>query len=154
MSGERWRTRVDAWLHAWREWYPTVPIRLNDWAQQVRAEPTLFFRTPAVQAVGAALGVVVAVLVVNGLIHTMTPVPTNVLPPAQEAPFHLRCTNPDCGRTFIERLPIDFDRWPMRCPHCKQKTVYELRRCPKCRQWVIPRMIDKVRRCPKCNERL
>jgi hypothetical protein len=152
VSRERWRAKFDAWLHAWREWYPTIPVRLNDWAHQVRAEPTLFFRTPAVQAVGIGLGVVVVVLLVHGLIGSIVPTPKDATPPAQYASFHLRCTNPDCGRTFRDQLEIDYHRWPMKCPYCQQKTVYDLRRCPHCRDWVIPKAENKQRLCPQCDK--
>jgi len=150
--------RLVEWYLALREWAPTVPRRLREWRDAVRAEPALIWETLTVRYSVYGLAGLTLIMIASSLSGWIAPpAPAGVRGPSNEADFHVICNDPKCGEHFLITRKKNFDDFPVQCPKCKQQTGYAARRCTSTTcggKWVVPVIRDGVRYCPRCNERL
>ena len=145
------------WIGILKERAPMAREHVGIWVERVREEPALVWHTPAVRYGTYTIGAMLVLWVGGALIGMMIPQPANARPRATTADYHVICMNPYCGKEFVIRKPFGFDRFPVECPHCKQRTGERAVRCTSsmCRgRWVIPQEVDDWRRCPHCGDPL
>jgi hypothetical protein len=78
-------------------------------------------------------------------------------PAVRKADFHVLCTNPDCEHHFVIRRKLGFNKFPVKCPACGEKTGERAYRCnsPTCQgRWIVPQKINRELVCPVCGEPL
>src|SRR5437588_11813558 len=70
-------------------------------------------------------------------------------PPMQDAV--LICARPECMNEFTARIPVSFNKWPVACPKCDQKSGYPALTCPECEQKYPFIASSPLENCPKCD---
>lgn len=141
-------------VDAVKEWLPTVRVRFGEWWAACRGEPILFWHTPAIRYSAFALGGLLAIWAVLGVVGMFTPAGKTGVPRATTADFHVICTDPACGAQFVIKKPFGFHKFPVECPRCKKTTGERALRCVSatCKgKWVTPRLVDGAYRCPDCQ---
>jgi DNA-directed RNA polymerase subunit RPC12/RpoP len=69
--------------------------------------------------------------------------------PKQDA--MLMCANPECNNEFTMVLPLPFDKYPVVCPKCGQKTAYPVTSCGICGAHYPMNIEHPLEKCPKCG---
>ena len=131
-----------------------VPVSYRQWREDLRADHTLFWRTPAVRiAIWVAAGLVLLVGLLS-LIGRLAPADADsaFVEATPMATLYVACTQPQCLFSFTTQQDMDFNRWPLTCTKCGGESVYRAKLCPRCRTWfaTAPNMPDA---CPRCAAR-
>ena len=112
------------------EWLPGQGRRMVDWSQAVREEPRLIWQTPQVRYMVYGLGILVGVWALMSVVSALEPAPPKgAQSRARTADIHVVCTNPECRHHFLIKREFGFDRFPVVCPRCKQKSGQRAVRC-------------------------
>lgn len=139
---------------ALRAYLPTLGMRLKEWWSTCRAEPILFWHTPAVRFSVYGIGTLVALKLLLITVNAFVPQNGNAQPRAETADFHVVCSDPACGEHFVIRERFKFDDFPVKCRKCGKETAVRAMRCfsTTCRgAWVAPKIVDGTKRCPHCG---
>lgn len=72
-----------------------------------------------------------------------------LMPEKQEAP--LMCARPECGVAFTALLPIPYEKWPVKCPKCGEKSGFPRSACRKCGASYALDVQAPLEKCPKCG---
>lgn len=146
---------IKEWLTLLKEQWPIVREQLSFWAQRVREDPHLVWRTPAVRYATYVTGGLLVLWIVSGLTSSLLPAgETEAREEVQFADFHVICADESCGHHFVSRKPPGFSKFPVKCPKCEQQTGMRALPCNSstCRgKWVIPDEINGQPHCPVCG---
>ncbi len=150
--------RMVEWYLAAKEWAPTVPERAREWAETVRAEPSLLWQTPVIRYSTYTLSIILALAAVTFLRDWIAPPPpADAQPESRVADFHVICSEGACAYHFVISRKKSFDSFPVECPKCRQRTGVHARQCwsTECAgRWVAPVDIEGSSRCPLCGREL
>lgn len=140
--------------HRGRVWLAAWPERWRAWRAELREDPTVLWRTPAIRLGGLALAGIALLAAAHVLTAALTPAaaPGALQAPTRTATLYVACTNPACLTSFVTRQPMDFRDWPLECPQCGQSSVYRATVCRACGQWfaTVP---GSSKECPHCAAR-
>lgn len=141
-------------IGALKEWVPTLRVHVGTWWEACRAEPILFWNTPAIRYGTYGLGGVLVVCFLSSVMGLFAPGGPEPLPQARTADFHVICSNAACGAQFVIQRPFEFDDFPVTCRKCTQETGARAMRCfsASCKgKWVATQTVDDAYRCRTCN---
>lgn len=149
------QSRLIAWYLLLKdEWVPAQWRNLSAWGQAAREEPRLIWETPQVRYVAYGVGAIVGVGVLVWLTGTLDTTPKSAQPRAKTADFHVICLEGDCGYHFLVNRKFGFDRFPVACPHCQERTGHRAQRChsPACAgKYVAPIESEGELTCASCG---
>ena len=126
--------------------------RFHAWQAELKDDPTLLWRTPAVR-IGLYLILGIALLLsVRWATHSLAGAGAGADPARKMATVFVACTNPECLKSGSARVAMDFKEWPLKCETCGQLTVYRATICKTCRNWyaVGP---SGPEGCPFCRKK-
>ncbi len=63
----------------------------------------------------------------------------------------LKCTADGCGHEFTKVLPMPFDKFPVACPKCGQKTAFAMTSCEHCGAHYPVNTVHPLEKCPACG---
>jgi len=122
----------------------------SQWKADVREDPSLLWRTPAIRwslIVLLAIGAVVTSIYVT---QSLTPAAGEGWEAAtRTATIYVACTDPACRRSHAAQVPMSFRDWPMKCDFCGGERVYRATLCPRCRGWFATAPGESTE-CPLC----
>lgn len=123
--------------HRLRERLTDLNSQYRQWREQLRADPSLLWRTPLVRATLLLAAGLVLVLAVRWIATGLTPKHEHGERSASrpKAILHVACISPKCRRSYSKELPLKFRAWPLACTDCGQPSVYRAQRCPTCGTW-------------------
>ncbi len=113
-------SKLGQYIDAFKEWLPSVRLRLGEWVDVCRAEPALIWQTPAVRYTTYATLALIGVYILSAVAGLFGP--ARVAEPARTADFNVVCTNPACGHHFVINRKFGYDDFPVQCPKCRQET--------------------------------
>lgn len=151
------RNRLIEWLDILRDRVPFMRERVADWVADAREEPALVWETPAVRYTVYALGGLMLLWVASGVAGSIAPMPTNAVPQATTADFHVVCSDNWCSQHFVVNRSFGFNQFPIPCAKCGMQTGVRSLRCYSntCGgRWVAPLKTDEGLRCARCDGRL
>lgn len=137
-------SKVVAWLHALREYAPSVRVRAAEGWEHFRENPALIWQHPVTRYGAVIVAGVAVILILRTVIGSLTPpLPEGAGEASNTAVFYVICNNPACAKhgqpTAIKRKH-SFDRFPVKCTHCGQKTCHRAFRAtsgPHKGEWLI-----------------
>jgi hypothetical protein len=137
-------SKIAMWIHALREYAPTLRVRAAESWGAIRENPAAIWYSPATRYAAIAIGGVIAILIIRVVVGALTPpLPEGAGKPSDTAVFYVICNNETCekhNRPMAIQRKTKFKRFPVTCPHCNQKTCYRALRetsGPNKGQWVI-----------------
>jgi hypothetical protein len=138
--------------HRLRERAAKLRGNLRQWSADVREDPGLLWRTPAIR-VAFWLGVgLVAFFAARFAANAILPADADAefKQPTQLATLYVACINPECRESYTTRQPMNFSAWPLTCRKCGRATVYRATLCPTCHHWfaTVP---GREHNCPFCR---
>lgn len=149
------RNRWTEWLEITRERKDVARLALREWWVAVKAEPELFWQTPAVRYAAYGLGALMVIFAMRTAIEMLQPVdPKLMTPRAKTANFDVICSNPQCRQHFLIERKFKFRRFPVTCRYCDQETGRQALRCTSeaCRgKLVMTARVDSKHQCTACG---
>ena len=127
-------------------------LSVEEWWQQAKQDPSLFWSSPTVRAILWLVLGLIAMLIVYLFTHLFSSAPrTAAAPPAPPtATLYVACTNSYCLKSYVIERPMDYKDWPAPCDYCAQRSVYRARLCQQCGQWYATAPA-KPKDCPFCK---
>lgn len=63
----------------------------------------------------------------------------------------LKCAADGCGHEFTRELPMPFDKFPVLCAKCGQKTAFAMTSCEHCGAHYPVNTVHPLEKCPACG---
>ncbi len=146
------------WLLLLREQAPIWRERFENWLDECKEEPRLFWETPAFRYTTYSIGGIGLLWIVFSAANIIAPpLPVSARPRATTADFHVVCENADCAKHYVVHRELGFNAFPVQCPRCKEETGKKAKQCfsPSCDGcWVPPEQIGGMQKCPNCGDAL
>lgn len=126
--------------------------RYRAWQLEVKDDPTLLWRTPAIRITFYLILGIAILFAARWATHTLVDAGASVDPAKKKATLFVACTNPECLKSGNSSVAMDFKEWPLKCDTCGQPTVYRATLCKVCRNWyaIAPAGTDG---CPFCRKK-
>lgn len=146
--------RIEVWMEIIRQQAPVVRQHVRAWLTECRENPALIWETAAVRYAAYLLCGAILLVATSWLTAALSPLPQDASKRAATADFHVLCTNSACGRHFVIQRKFGFDRFPVTCPGCGQKSGHRARACHSAAcngRWVLPQVAGRTQKCPACG---
>jgi DNA-directed RNA polymerase subunit RPC12/RpoP len=63
----------------------------------------------------------------------------------------LKCARAECGEEFTAKLPMGFDKFPVKCPKCGEQTAFVMVTCGQCAAHFAFDPNKAETKCPSCG---
>lgn len=138
--------------HQAREAVRGFKDRYRQWREDLKEDPSLLWRTPAIRITFYLVLAVGLILAVRWGTNTLAGAGAANKEDVKKSTLYVSCTDPNCLKSFNATVAMDFKTWPLKCDQCGQLTVYRATLCKVCRNWyaVAPTGPDG---CPFCRKR-
>ena len=131
-----------------------LPVNYRQWREDLKEDPTLFWRTPVVRIALCVAAGLVLLIGLRSLIGFLAPDGSdpNFIEATPMATLYVACTQPQCLTHYTTQQQMDFSHWPLTCDKCGGESVYRATLCQRCRSWfaTAPNMPEV---CPLCAGR-